>query len=144
LIFLNLRKLFFSSAFKNLQERTIQECDLNPYEHKRMAWGGHELPKVSPGPAMPYLLGVAHPQGRRPAAVFYPLGHPTITRLFMNSFILFCFLPAASPCSTTNFLLQPLTSLSHRPIREGVSKGEEDGRRPPALRAGHPPNPQGV
>jgi hypothetical protein len=27
-----------------------------------------------------------------------------------------------------------------RAVREGVSKGEEDGRRPPALRAGHPPN----
>jgi hypothetical protein len=27
-----------------------------------------------------------------------------------------------------------------RPVREGVSKGEEDGRRPPALRKGHPPN----
>jgi hypothetical protein len=27
-----------------------------------------------------------------------------------------------------------------RPIREGVSKGEEDRRRPLALRAGHPPN----
>jgi hypothetical protein len=30
--------------------------------------------------------------------------------------------------------------LGDRPVREGVSKGEEDGRRPPALRAGHPPN----
>jgi hypothetical protein len=27
-----------------------------------------------------------------------------------------------------------------RAVWEGVSKGEEDGRRPPALRAGHPPN----
>jgi hypothetical protein len=27
-----------------------------------------------------------------------------------------------------------------RPVREGVSKGEEDGHRPPALRAGHSPN----
>jgi hypothetical protein len=27
-----------------------------------------------------------------------------------------------------------------RPVRRGVSKGEEDGRRLPALRAGHPPN----
>jgi hypothetical protein len=27
-----------------------------------------------------------------------------------------------------------------RPVRDGVSKGEEDGRRPTALRAGHPPN----
>jgi hypothetical protein len=26
-----------------------------------------------------------------------------------------------------------------RPVREGVSKEEEDGRRPPALQAGHPP-----
>jgi hypothetical protein len=27
-----------------------------------------------------------------------------------------------------------------RPVREGVSKGEEDGRRLPALWEGHPPN----
>jgi hypothetical protein len=27
-----------------------------------------------------------------------------------------------------------------RPVREVVSKGEEDGRRSPTLRAGHPPN----
>jgi hypothetical protein len=27
-----------------------------------------------------------------------------------------------------------------RPVREGVSKGEEDGRRPLSLQAGHPPN----
>jgi hypothetical protein len=27
-----------------------------------------------------------------------------------------------------------------RAVREGVSKGEEDGRRSPALRAGYPPN----
>jgi hypothetical protein len=27
-----------------------------------------------------------------------------------------------------------------RPVREGVSKGEENGRRLPALRAGYPPN----
>jgi hypothetical protein len=31
-----------------------------------------------------------------------------------------------------------------RPVREGVSKGEEDGRRSPALRAGHPPNGKAV
>jgi len=41
--------------------------------------GGHGLPKVSLGPAMPYPLcpaGVS-PQGGRSAAVFYPLGYPT-------------------------------------------------------------------
>jgi hypothetical protein len=27
-----------------------------------------------------------------------------------------------------------------RPVREGIFKGEEDGRRPPALCAGHPQN----
>jgi hypothetical protein len=27
-----------------------------------------------------------------------------------------------------------------RPVREGVSKGEEDGQKPPALQAGHPTN----
>jgi hypothetical protein len=30
--------------------------------------------------------------------------------------------------------------VEYRPVWQGVSKGEEDGRRPPALRAGHPPN----
>jgi hypothetical protein len=51
--------------------------------------GGHGLPKVSPELAMPdpsrpcgratpdtAVSGVAHPQGRRPAAVFYPFEHP--------------------------------------------------------------------
>jgi hypothetical protein len=40
---------------------------------------------------------------------------------------------------------------SSRPVREGVSKGEEDSRRPPTLQAGHPQtavwgvaHPQGV
>jgi hypothetical protein len=58
-----------------------------------MARGGHALPKVLPMSAMPYpftpcwadhprngltaVSGVAHPQGRRPAAIFYPFGHPT-------------------------------------------------------------------
>jgi hypothetical protein len=59
--------------------------------HGRMARGGHGLPKVSLGPAMPYqstlyrwpprkqpyscFIG-GRPQDRRPAAVFYSLGHP--------------------------------------------------------------------
>jgi hypothetical protein len=50
----------------------------------------HHCPKVSPGPAMPYLVvgpslkwpyavsGVACPHDGRPAAVFYPLEHPTL------------------------------------------------------------------
>jgi hypothetical protein len=50
-------------------------------DHRRMARGSHGLPKVSPGSAMPYpftpVSGVAHPQGRWPVAVFYPLGHFT-------------------------------------------------------------------
>jgi hypothetical protein len=48
--------------------------------HRLMAWGGHKLPKVSAGPAMPDLsmpCGVAHPQGKRPAAVFFPMGRLT-------------------------------------------------------------------
>jgi hypothetical protein len=52
----------------------------------------HGIPKVSPGPAMPNpytpcgratppnclmaVWEVAHPQGERPAAVFFPLGYP--------------------------------------------------------------------
>jgi YD repeat-containing protein len=51
-----------------------------------MARGGHGLPKVSLGLAMPYPFapwgratpqtGMAYPQGGQPAAVFYPFGHP--------------------------------------------------------------------
>jgi hypothetical protein len=33
-----------------------------------------------------------------------------------------------------------LATVAGRAVREGGSKGEEDGRRPPALQAGHPPN----
>jgi hypothetical protein len=52
--------------------------------HGRMARGGQELPKVSQGLVMPVhhrnslmaILGVAHPQGERPATIFYPFGHP--------------------------------------------------------------------
>jgi hypothetical protein len=39
----------------------------------RMERGGHGLPKVSPGPALP---DPSKPGGW-PAVVFYPLGHPT-------------------------------------------------------------------
>jgi hypothetical protein len=58
-----------------------------------MARAGHGLPQVSPWAAIPdpstpcgratpqndltAVWGVAHPQGGRPAAVFYPFGHPT-------------------------------------------------------------------
>jgi len=58
--------------------------------HGRMARGGHGLPKVSLGPAMPNpfitcgratpetaVSRVARPQGGRSVAVFYLLGHPT-------------------------------------------------------------------
>jgi hypothetical protein len=62
--------------------------------HGRMARGGHLVPNVSLGPAMPdrsmpcgwaghpwngltAISGVACPQGRRPAAIFYPSGHTT-------------------------------------------------------------------
>jgi hypothetical protein len=55
---------------------------LPSFEHVRMTRGGHGLPKVSCGPAMPYhtttcgqaVLGMASPQDGRPAAFFYPLG----------------------------------------------------------------------
>jgi hypothetical protein len=55
-----------------------------------MTRGGHGLPKVFPGPVMAYpstpcgranpetvVYMVARLQGRQPATVFYPLGHPT-------------------------------------------------------------------
>jgi hypothetical protein len=35
---------------------------------------------------------------------------------------------------------QRLVATTTRPIRRGVSKGVQDGRRPPALRVGHPRN----
>jgi hypothetical protein len=49
--------------------------------HGRMARGGHGLLKVSPGhvmldPSTP--CGWTTPQGGWPAAVFFPLGHPTL------------------------------------------------------------------
>jgi hypothetical protein len=34
----------------------------------------------------------------------------------------------------------PVILIVSRPVRRGVFKGEEDGRRSPALRAAHPPN----
>jgi hypothetical protein len=60
--------------------------------HRRTEWGGHGLPKISPGPPWPTLLrsaggpppkrpmavlGVVRPQDGWPVAVFYPLGCPT-------------------------------------------------------------------
>jgi hypothetical protein len=76
--------------------KNIYPCNPNPIKRLknsgRMARGGHGLPKVSLGPSCPTLLclvggstltglkvilGVAFPQGWPPAAVFYPLGHPT-------------------------------------------------------------------
>jgi hypothetical protein len=39
-------------------------------DHECMARGGHELPETA-------VSGVARPQDGRPAAVFYPFGHPT-------------------------------------------------------------------
>jgi hypothetical protein len=62
------------------------------HEHGRMARAGKGLPKVSPGAAIPYpsmpcgwatfetvlqLFQRCPPQGRWPAAVFYPFGQPT-------------------------------------------------------------------
>jgi hypothetical protein len=52
---------------------------------RRWARSGRGLPKGSHGPAMPYTSkptekaasGVVRSQGWRPAAVIYPLGHPT-------------------------------------------------------------------
>jgi hypothetical protein len=52
-----------------------------------MVRGGHELPKVLLGPAIhsavgpplkqPFgISGVVRPQGGRPVAIFYPVGHP--------------------------------------------------------------------
>jgi hypothetical protein len=57
------------------------------WDHGRMTRGGHGPPKVSLGPAMLYPstpCGRATPETalwpfqRRPAAFFYPIGHPTL------------------------------------------------------------------
>jgi hypothetical protein len=79
-------------AFQNLESRFLSKNGKQNLgaEQRRIAKGGHGLPKVSPRPAMhdtstPYgwptpetaLSGVACPQGGRPAAIFYPFGHPT-------------------------------------------------------------------
>jgi hypothetical protein len=47
-----------------------REMTENKERHGRLTRGGHGLPRVSPGPF--YAL-----QGGRPAAGFYPFGHPT-------------------------------------------------------------------
>jgi hypothetical protein len=59
-------------------------------QHVVMVRGGHGLHKVSCGPAMPYSStpcgwatpetapsGLARPQSRQPATIFYPFEHPT-------------------------------------------------------------------
>jgi hypothetical protein len=70
-----------------------------------MARGGHGLHTVSLGPAMPFpstprrratpetaISWVASPQGRRPVAVFYPLGHPAPYTHRLSSSTVFLFL----------------------------------------------------
>jgi hypothetical protein len=47
-----------------------------------MVRGIHELPKVSPGPAMPDPSTLLC-QGEQPAAIFYPLGYPTPSRAWL-------------------------------------------------------------
>jgi hypothetical protein len=52
------------------------------YRHGRMARGGHGLPKVSLGPAMPYPSTPCgwptyRAGGLRLTSDFYPFGHPT-------------------------------------------------------------------
>jgi hypothetical protein len=74
-------------------ELEMISCNLLHFDHKRMARGGHGLPKVSLGPAMPYPntpCGLATSEtalrlfqgwpvyragGLQPS--YYPLGHPT-------------------------------------------------------------------
>jgi YD repeat-containing protein len=78
------------NKWNELNERLIcriLEGDRKYAEHGRMARGAHGLPKVLPRPAMPYLSTLCQRvtpetalwpwQSWRPAAVFYPFGHPT-------------------------------------------------------------------
>jgi hypothetical protein len=74
----------------NLKKSAAHHITLeSPRIYGRMAWGGHGLPQVSLGPypsrpcerpplKRPYKhFKGGRRQGRQPAAVFYPLGHPT-------------------------------------------------------------------
>jgi hypothetical protein len=83
-------KVQIPNALSKLRKNTPENRFL---DHWRTARGGHGLPIVSPGPAMPYpslscrqvttetaFPGVACPQwgaGGLPAAIFYPFGSPT-------------------------------------------------------------------
>jgi hypothetical protein len=54
----------------------------NESRHRHIVRGGHGLPKILPGPTMPiaqpfYALWVTRLPCRRPAAILYPLGHPS-------------------------------------------------------------------
>jgi hypothetical protein len=62
--------------------RRISSCGGRKWEavdvdHRRKGRDGRGLPKVSPGPALPYPSSLLCPVGGRPAAVFFPFGLPT-------------------------------------------------------------------
>jgi hypothetical protein len=70
-----------SENFQTLWLKQILACRRKMVrKHSRMARGGHGLPKVSPGPAipypsMPYRFRAGPSAGR--VACSYPFGHPT-------------------------------------------------------------------
>jgi hypothetical protein len=115
--------------------------------------GGHGLPKFSPGPPGPALL---RPAGRPPLKrpdnradglrlSSTPLDTPRRSRspvvgLTLSLPLLFvcsCFCLEGEEEDLKSRGFQKQSSMTG-PARRGVSKGVEDGRRPPALWAGYP------
>jgi hypothetical protein len=85
------------------------------------------LLRPASGPSLKWPYGcfrVAHPQGGRLAAVFYPLCHPTPHIYAQKS----------CPLHTVARPHAPILRVSEIGARREVSKVIEDGRRPPAGR----------
>jgi hypothetical protein len=104
----------------------------NISKHGRMTMGGHGLPKVSPGPAMPCpCTPVGGPSLKRPYGLFRS---GQAWSIFLNQHIQSCPEPNR-PC---RFLITELPAVVMSiGIHCRVSKGVEDSRRLPALPAGH-------
>jgi hypothetical protein len=75
-------------------------------------WAGH------PPNGLTAVLGVARLQGGPPAAVFFPLDTPSRTGL-----------GGGHDQADAEWIVirRPLRGRNDRPVRKGVSKGEEDG-----------------
>jgi hypothetical protein len=118
----------------------------NPtFDHGHMARGSHELLKILLGPtmldpstscrlatpetALQFFSAVACLQGRRPAAVFFPLEHPMP---YIPMLLKYCELRWSLIAVPDRGVFQGIG------MWHGVSKGVEDGRMPPAQQSSHP------